>query len=154
MDDINISLESDFRIILNSHIQMVGDAVLQSICISNHFAKYKILGFDKPQFFICDFRKGSLREIRKLEAAKNSSRSIVYEDFLEQFTKPALLCIRQLDNKNIMMELRDVKRDNPKYLLFISNGIKIPIPNCNFVARKSALVEKNKKALLFLINIP
>ena len=156
MDNINISLESELQIILNSQIQLCGgDTVLQVIEVENRFAKYQLIGFDSPQIFICDFRKNSLKSIKKVFTLTRNTGSVTFDGFLEEFTKPALLCIKQQENKNIMVELRDAQIEYPKYLLFLYNGVKIPTPQkYNFVARKTIKLEKKQMASFFILDIP
>lgn len=155
MNDLNISIESNIQIILNSRIEIQGDAVLEVIDIGERFAKYKLIGFSRPEIFICDFRKHCLGAAKALDATKANLERWECNGFIDQFTKPALLCIKQLEDKNIVIELRNAKKENPNYMLFIAIGIKkVIIPNYNFLVKRIASFESNKKALFFIIKIP
>lgn len=141
IENLHISFKSDIQVALNSFIEFQGDKVLELIRIEKKFAQFRLIGFSRPEIFICDFRMYSLK------ALKNSMKSHEYDEFLDQFSKPALLNIRQQSSNNVIVELRDAKINKPDYMFWVAIGIdKNEIPDYCFIMREEVAVKK-KKAL-------
>lgn len=142
MSEISITLNPNFQVALSSHIEIQGEVVLDMISIERDCAKYQLIGFNKPQYFICDYRKHSLH------ALKACIKSRQFGEFLDLFNQPALVCIRQQNDKNILLELHDSELGNPKYMMWIAVGIKENIiPNYSFIVKEIVSLKENKALL-------
>lgn len=129
-------------------IQLQGSPALTLVEKSNSYAKFDVIGFNRPVRII-DFREASLRAVEKLLDKGNLL------EFAPEFNQPAFAEVWEDENSCFMIHLHQPKSGkSSRYMLWIAVGIGEEVPVYECLYEKLSPIGKNRYALVSIYKRP